>query len=70
MGKSFLKAKLVIVTDNRTPCTCSTVFVRGELDAKCHPSGNDFYDFSRANFSIVNAAEGHVRAGMLHCDFI
>ena len=46
------------------------MFVRGELDAKCQPSGDDFYDFSRANISIVNAAEGHVRAGMLHCDFI
>ena len=46
------------------------MFVRGELDSKCQPSGDDFYDFSRANFSIVNAAVGHVRAGMLQCDFI
>ena len=45
------------------------MFVRGELDAKCLPSGDDFYDFSRANFSIVNAAEGHVAAGMFLCDY-
>ena len=42
----------------------STVFVMGEFDVKCQPSGDDFYDFSRANFSVVNATEGHVRAGM------
>ena len=41
----------------------STVFVMGEFEAKCQPSGDDFYDFSRANFSVVNATEGHVRAG-------
>ena len=36
----------------------------GEFDVKCQPSGDDFYDFSRANFSVVDATEGHVRAGM------
>ena len=41
----------------------------GEFDVKCQPSGDGFYDFSRANFSVVNATEGHVRAGTVQFDF-
>ena len=38
----------------------------GEFDAKCHPSEGGFYDFSRVNFSVVNATEGRVIAGTIY----